>query len=237
LDQGDSEKAQRISQIKAAEADPIIRIIATDLTEDQALLVESTLIWKLGKRLTNKNSGHYASRFRPQNTLHKRIPRFDFSHRIHFFNVGEFDRAHRSWDDCRAYGFLSAGFGPKLRAAARQLQKGDVVAAYASGHGYVGLGRVEAEALPAREFRVGQRPLGKLRLDARGILHDSGDLEKCEYVVRVKWIVAKKREQALWKHGLFRARQTRASLENQPKTVRYIEQEWGKRFEDILDSR
>jgi hypothetical protein len=234
LDQGDSEKAQRIKQIKEAEVDPVIRIIATDLTEDQALLVESTLIWKLGRRLTNKNAGHYASRFRPQNTLHKRLVGFDFSRRIHFFNVGEAG-THRSWDDCRAHGFLSAGYGLRYKAQARQLQKGDVVAAYLSGHGYVGLGRVMAEAVPAREFRIRQKPLDKLRLDAPGIVHDSDDLERCEYVIKVRWLVAKKRDEALWKRGLFRARQTRVSLENQPKTLRYIEQEWGKRFEDILD--
>ncbi len=235
LDQGDSEKARRVKQIKASEADPIIRVVATDLTEDQALLVESTFIWVSKKGLSNKISGHYADHFRPQNTLHRRIVGFDFAHRIHFFNVGEFHRTHRSWDDCRVYGFLSAGFGPRYKAQACQLQRGDIVAAYLSHHGYVGLGRVEDGAVPARQFRVGQKPLDKLKLDAPGIVHDSGDLEKCEYVVRVKWIVAKKkREDALWKRGLFRARQTRASLENQPKTLRYLEQEWGKRFEDIL---
>lgn len=44
LDQGKSEKATRIKQIRAAGVEPIIRIIATDLTEDQALLVETALI-------------------------------------------------------------------------------------------------------------------------------------------------------------------------------------------------
>ena len=235
LDQGDSEKAQRIKQIKQAEVDPIIRIIATELSEDHALLVETTLIWKLGRRLSNKNSGRYAAKFRPQNTLHKRLVGFDFSQSIHFFNVGEFD-THRSWDDCRTHGFLSAGYGSRYKRQAQQLQKCDVVAAYLSGHGYVGLGRVVAEAVPAREFRAGQKPLGKLTLQAPDIMHDSDDLEKCEYVIKTKWLVAKKREDALWKRGLFRARQTRVSLENQPKTLRYIEQEWGIRFEDVLEA-
>src|SRR6266567_8392996 len=73
LDQGKSEKAARIKQIKSAEVDPIIRVIATDLTDDQALLVEAALIWKLRERLTNKNAGRFASKFRPQNTLHRRL--------------------------------------------------------------------------------------------------------------------------------------------------------------------
>jgi uncharacterized protein len=231
LDLGKSEKAARIKQIKAAEGDPIIRIIATDLTEDQAFLVEAALIWKLGDRLTDKNSGRYGSKFRPKDTLHKRLPGFDFSRRIHFFNTGE---PYRSWDDCRTHGFLSTGHGLRYKKAALQLQTGDIVAAYWSRKGYVGIGRVTAEAVPARDFRIGHKPLEKMKLKKTVICHDSDDLENCEYVIRVKWLVAKKPEEALWKHGLFRARQTQASLKNQP-TLRYIEKEWGKKFEDILE--
>ncbi|MBI4027480.1 MAG: hypothetical protein HY360_21015 [Verrucomicrobia bacterium] len=129
MDQGESDKAARIKQIKAAEIDPTIRIIATDLTEDQALLVETALIWKLGTRLTNKNSGRYASKFRPQNTLHRRHVGFDFSRRIHLFNVGEFDATHRSWDDCRNHGFLSAGFDFFPRETGIRVLRRDVLVA------------------------------------------------------------------------------------------------------------
>jgi hypothetical protein len=91
--QGKSEKAKRIRQIRAAGAEPIIRVIAAGLTQDHALLVEAALIWKLGEELTNKISGHYTGNFRPQNTLDKEREGFDFSHRSHFFNVGEhFDK-------------------------------------------------------------------------------------------------------------------------------------------------
>ena len=55
---------------------------------------------------------------------------FDFSRRLHFFNVGEAE--HRSWDDCRIHGFLSAGYGERYKQQARQLQAGDLVVAYLS---------------------------------------------------------------------------------------------------------
>lgn len=232
-DQGDSEKAARIRQIKDSEAEPIIRIVACDLSEDQALLVESALIWKLGRRLTNKNAGHYVHHFRPQNSLHVKLPGFDFSRHIHFFNVGE-PGSHRSWDDSRTYGFVSAGYGARYKQAAEQLQKGDLLAGYLSGHGYVGLGLVTATAVPARAFRVNGKPLQRLKLKATDIMHDSDDLEICEYVVRVDWIKSFPREEALWKQGLFSARQTRVSLENQPRTIRFLEQHWEIRLEDIL---
>ncbi|MDD2709245.1 MAG: GIY-YIG nuclease family protein [Verrucomicrobiae bacterium] len=236
-DQGESGKARRIQEIVDDEGEPIIRVIAKDLTEEQALMIEATLIWKLGNRLTNINSGHYAGKFRPQNTLHKKLTGFDFSRGIHFFNVGENpkDEITRSWEDCLTHGFLSAGYGLRYMRQARQVQKGDVVLAYLSGHGYVGLGVVMAEAVPAREFRVDNKPLSKIELQYPDIIHDSDDLEKCEYVIKVKWLVAKKRDEALWKQGLFRARQTRVSLEYQPQTLRYIEQKWGINFEDILE--
>src|SRR5947208_1526144 len=162
LDQGKSEKATRIKQIKAAGVEPTIRIIATDLTEDQALLIETALIWKLGTRLTNSNSGRYARKFRPQDALHKKLVGFDFSRRIHYVNVGEAE--HRSWDDSRTYGFLSAGYGLKYSNQMRQLHKDDVVVAYLSKDGYVGVGRVTAEAVPARDFCVRKKTLEKLKL-------------------------------------------------------------------------
>jgi hypothetical protein len=231
-DTGKSPKARQIAAIRSAGCEPIVRVIARGLTEDQALLVEATLLWQLGKFTTNLVAGHFSGSFRPHDTFHRNLSGFDFSRRVHLFNVGEFE--HRSWDDNRTYGFLSAGYGARYRDQAQKLQAGDIVVAYLSKHGYVGVGRVLAEAVPAREFRVGKKPLGKLQLKAPKILHDSDDLEQCEYVIRVEWLIAKKREDALWKSGLFATQLVRASLDNQPKTRRYIEDNWNIRFDDLL---
>jgi len=89
LAQGDSAKVRRIEDIRREGETPRIKVIAADLTQEQAFLVESTLLWKLGKNLTNATSGAFASKFRPQNTLHKELPGFDFNHGIHLVNVGE----------------------------------------------------------------------------------------------------------------------------------------------------
>jgi hypothetical protein len=231
-DASKSRKARRIAAIRSAGCEPIIRVIARDLTADQALLIEATLLWKLGKFTTNEVAGHFSGNFRQHDTFHRHLPGFDFSRRLHFFNVGE--AAHRSWDDWRTHGFLSAGYGERYKQQVCQLKEGDLVAAYLSKHGYVGVGRVLAEAVPAREYRIGKTPLAKLPLNAPKILHDSDDLERCEYVIRIKWVIAKKREDALWKPGLFATQLVRASLENQPKTLRFIEDKWNIRFGDIL---
>jgi hypothetical protein len=235
--QGKSKTAKKIRQIRAAGVEPIIRVIAADLKQDQALLVEAALIWKLREELTNKNSGHFKTKFRPQNTLDRDLEGFDFSHRSHFFNVGEHfdDGAYRSWDDCYKHGFLSTGYGLRYRDQALQLRKGDVVLAYSSGHGYMGIGKVKAEAVPAREFSIGNKSLKQLRLSAWDMCHSYNNLNKCEYVTRVEWLVRKKREEALPRNGHFYVRQTRASMEDQAKTRRYIEDKWGVKFEELLE--
>jgi len=233
LDLGKSEKAARIKAIRDAGEEPTVRIIATDLTEDQAFWTEAALLWKLGKRLTNKNRGRDVAKFRPQDTLHTNLVGFDFSARIHYFDVGQ---PWRSWDDCRKHGFLSAGWGVKWANQVRQLHKSDVVVAYLRKHGYVGLGRVTAEAVPARDFRIGNKMLEQCDLNVREICHDSDDLEKCEYIVKLKWLIAKRAEEAIWKpkYGLFAVQHVRASLANQPKTIRFIEREWGIKFDRLL---
>src|SRR5262249_12353568 len=63
-----------------------------------------------------------------------------------FVNVGEGE--NRSWDDCRKYGFLSAGHGSKYSDPLKKLRAGAKVFAYMKGLGYVGYGEVTHEAVP-----------------------------------------------------------------------------------------
>ena len=84
----DSDKSKRIKAIHAAGLSPIVRVIARGLSEHDALLVEKTLLWKLGKQLTNISSGHYASNFRPHDALHRKLSGFDFQNGLYYYNVG-----------------------------------------------------------------------------------------------------------------------------------------------------
>ena len=77
-DTSDTEKVRRITAIHKAGLKPIIRVIARDLSEHDALLIEKTLLWKLGRQLTNISSGHYSENFRPHNTLHLELSGFDY---------------------------------------------------------------------------------------------------------------------------------------------------------------
>ena len=232
--QGDSAKVKRIKAIQKEGEQPTVKVIATDLTADQALLVESTLLWKLGKSLTNAVAGVYAWNFRPQNTFHKDLPGFDFSHAIHLVNVGE--GVHRCWEDSRRFGFLSAGQHRKYSEQLEGLQPGDVVVAYLNGHGYVGVGIVEQGPIRVRDFRWHGKPLKRCGLKQPDIYDNSDDEDRSEYPVKVRWKKTVSADRAKWKarKGLFTTRLIRASLANQTKTLTFIEAEFGIRFKDMV---
>lgn len=237
-DNSDSEKALRIRAIKAVGLEPIIKVIAKDLTENEAFLVEKTLIWRLGKNLTNKSSGRFASKFRPHNTFHENLHEFDFGNCVYFVNVGEREGKTRNWDDCRKYGFMAAGqnwkkWGSKLYV----LNRGDIVAAYLKDFGFVGIGRVTGTAQPVTSFRFNGRPLSAFPLVQPNICTSNvGNGNECDHLITIEWIKSVPREKAKWvkKSGLFSKQHIVASLEGQPKTLKFLEQEFGISLERLL---
>ena len=178
-DQSDSEKSRRIKTIHDLGLVPIIRVIASKLSEHDALLVEKTLLWKLGKGLTNVATGHYSENFRPHDTLHAELSGFDFQNSIYYYNVGE--GTHRNWDDYVKLGFVSGGQGRRWRDAMLGFRIGDVIAAYLKGSGFVGIGIITAEAKPVRECRIAGRSLHEADLVCRGLLDNCEDNDLCEY--------------------------------------------------------
>ncbi|MFW5804793.1 MAG: LEM-3-like GIY-YIG domain-containing protein [bacterium] len=232
-DISDSEKSKRINAINKEGLKPIIKVIAKDLTEREAFLIEKTLIWKLGRTLTNKSSGHFAEKFRPHDTLHLDLAHFDFKNGIYYVNVGE--GVHRCWDDCRQYGFLSAGQDRKWSDPIRTLEVGDVVAAYLKGHGYVGIGIVQERAVRVNDFRIDNKPLNQFNLKIPNI-YDNCDNEKSEFLVKVKWIKSFNSKDAKWKtkSGLFSTQLIKASLQGQPTTIEFLENEFKVNFAELM---
>lgn len=226
-DQSDSPKVARIQEIRSAGLDPIIKVVAANLTEAEAHLIETTLIWKLGRGLTNLAAGHHASRFRPHNTLHRDLSGFDYLHGLYYFNVGE--GPHRNWNDCRRLGFVSAGQGPRWRDQICEFNEGDLIAAYLKGSGFVGVGRILEKAVRYLDFRINQKPLHDLGLVEPRMDENSDHPDLSEYVARVKWIASVPREEARWrpKSGLFTSQLVRASLDNQPETIAFLDNEFG----------
>lgn len=230
-DDGQSRKARRIADIRSVGSEPIIRVIARGLTEDQALLVEATLLWKLGKFTTNEVAGHFSDCFRKHDTFHRDLPGFDFQNRLYYFNVGECHR--RDWDECRRYSFIAAGGGIRWRDAILGFHPGDVFAAYLKGYGYVGVGRIRTKPQPVSQIVIQGKPLISL-CPQMGLDSDSAD--KSEYVAIVDWIKTFPREEAKMKRksGIYTTTHVRASLDGQPDTVDFLSKAFDVDFNDIL---
>ena len=232
-DSSDNEKTNRIKDIQKAGLQPIIKVIANKLTESQAFLIEKTLIWKLGNSLTNQSSGHFAEKFRPHNTIHLDLDHFDYEKGIYYVNVGEGD--NRCWEDCREFGYMSAGQHPKYSDPIRTLEIGDIVAAYLKGYGYVGIGRVTKKAVRANSFKIKGKLLSRYNLKMPNIYTNS-DNENSEFLVKVDWIKSVDRDNAKWKSKskIFSSQLIKASLENQQKTIQFLENEFDIKFKDLF---
>jgi hypothetical protein len=222
-DQGENPKTKRITEIRNAGTEPIIRVIARELTEAEALLVEATLLWKLGKFTTNMMSGHFSEKFRPHDTMQKEISGFDFKNRLYYFNVGEGD--HRKWEDCRNLNFISAGQGDRWKDAICGFRQGDIFAAYLKGRGFVGIGRIAQEARMIQEVFIGNQSLLVMR-----------PFMQHEYVATVEWIRQVPANEAKMKRkaGIYTTTHVRASLDGQPITVEFLSQAFSVNFKDIL---
>ena len=209
--------------IKREGLEPTVRVIAAGLTEQESLLIETTLIWKLGKFTTNIAGGHFSGKFRPHNTLHHRIANFDFQNGVYYYNVGEGE--HRSWDDYLKYGFISAGQGEQWRNAILGFQKSDVIVAYLKSNGFVGIGKILQPAKRIRDVRINGKPVLGLALECSNMGDNSNSVGLSEYVALVHWEKAVPREEAKWvsKSGLYTTTHVRASLYGQPKTVAFLE--------------
>jgi uncharacterized protein len=232
-DDSDTEKTKRIKAIKKEGLEPIIKVIARGLTQTEAFLVEKTLIWKLGRNLTNLSSGHFADKFRPHDTFHQDLSGFDFKNGLYYVNIGE--GLHRCWVDCKALGFLSAGQDKKWSDPIKTLEIGDIVVAYLKKHGYVGIGRVLEKAIKVNDFKIEGKSLREFQLKVPNIF-DNCDNEKSEYIVRVEWIKKFDSNEAKWKRkaGLFTTQLIKASLQSQRITREFLETEFNIKFKGLL---
>jgi hypothetical protein len=145
---------------------------------------------------------------------------------FYFVNVGEGE--HRNWDDCRKYGFLSAGQGEKYGNAMKKLNPGDQVFAYMKGLGYVGFGAVTQPAVMARDFtpegsdkKILDVPLKQPRMS-----DNKDDPALSEWVVGIRWEKVFDREHAKRFQGIF-ANQNIVCLLRDTATAEFLRREFG----------
>ncbi len=90
----------------------------------------------------------------------------------------------RDWEIRRQYGFITAGGAPKYYQPLRHLKVGDTLVVYQKKAGYLGVGTVRSESVPADEFKLTDgRSLAAIAPDIRGKADNHG-----ERVVGVDWL-------------------------------------------------
>ena len=119
----------------------------------------------------------------------------------YFMNTGDGSGEGRSWEDCFDYGFMMAGGGKEWQDQVRSLKIGDRVCAYLSGHGYVGIGEVVAEAVPQRDFVPKGQSRRLIDLPMKGSLQRErlSRADECDWCVAVDWLYKVPREMAVLK--------------------------------------
>jgi hypothetical protein len=126
---------------------------------------------------------------------------------------------HRRWEDCRRYGFVSAGQGRWYSASLHQLAPGARVFACIPKRGYVGVGTVTEGAVRVRDFRVVvdgvQRPILDIEdLEAPNMDENADDPELSEYLVRVEWLKTLSAQEAIWEKGMYANQNSATKLRN-----------------------
>ena len=233
----DSDRTKRINAIRNVGLKPNIKVVAAGLTEEQAFLIETTLLWKLGRFTDNVASGHFSKKFRPQDTLHLDLPGFDFNNEIYRFNVGEpkvKNTKGRAWEDYLKYGFICSGGGPRWIEHIKDLNKGDIVVMYLTGKGFVGIGKVMTDAVPARDFKIRKKSI--LDINTIGSYDRNKDnINKCQWIAKVKWIRKVQKEEAKKVKGInVNLRGTKASISKNMTLIKFLNQEFKINLLDLV---
>ena len=136
---------------------------------------------------------------------------------------------HRSWNDAKHYGFVSAGGDARFVSPLRMLQPGARIWVNVPGKGYVGVGVVTAEAVRYDQFIV-HKDGNLIPITEAGIeTPEAFDAEYGQHYVGVDWVKAVELDAAVRERGLF-GNQNTVAKPRVPKwnsTVEKLKSLWG----------
>ena len=121
------------------------------------------------------------------------------------FFVSFGDDSTRSWEDARKYGFISAGQGVWYSRTLNLLKPGDRVWVRIPKVGFVGVGVVECEAVPATDFEVDEngKAISILEIKTSANYASHAGTEDQEYFVKINWAKTVSRQDAHDELGFF----------------------------------
>ncbi len=205
---------------------PIIRVIASNLSNEQAELVETALIWSNFEHLTNIVAGKFSKNFRPKNTLHYELPGFDYVNQFYYVNIGQGE--DRDWEDCIKYGFIAAGGSIKWKKKLDVLSKDDIIFAYYDNIGYLGCGRVLKEKVKFVDHTFNNQNINAFKEDFKNkkIFDNSNDDDIAQYCVAIEWLKFYTKDEIkntnYSNRNVFHGRSVISKLANQNSTIEYL---------------
>jgi len=148
-----------------------------------------------------------------------------------YFSYG--DSSERSWEDSVKYGFVSAGGGLWYTRTLNQLNIGDRVWVNIPQTGYVGVGKVKSTAKKADEVTFdnngNMQNIFELSDKADYNEHLIDDADNAEYIVKVDWIKAVDKHEAVKEVGFFGNQNTvcKPTTQKWNHTVERLKKRWG----------
>ena len=107
---------------------------------------------------------------------------------------------------------------------------------YLTGEGFVGIGQVRAKAVPAKNFRIKRKSIFEIKTLGK---YDSNknNLNKCQYIARVKWIRKYDRNNAIKASGKgFNLRGTLVPISKNSKMIQFINKEFGVDLDNLANT-
>lgn len=149
------------------------------------------------------------------------------------FYVSFGENEQRSWEEAVRFGFVSAGGGEWYTKSLKQLKPGNRIFVYIpKGNGvggYVGVGEVNGEAMLAKDFKVETDRGAAAFLEVTrspGASQNRDDPASAEWVVPVRWIETRAREEAIRDSDFF-ANQNSAVRLTHGYTLKRLSEEFG----------
>lgn len=160
----------------------------------------------------------------------------------HDFYISFGENEQRSWEEAVRYGFVSAGGGEWYTRSLRQLEPGNRIFAYISkGNGvggYVGVGEVSGKAILAKDFQVdydGERTAYLDVTESPGAAQHRDDPKLAEWVVPVRWIATRSKQEAV-KDSDFFANQNSAVKLTHGYTLERLASEFGVELQSVAST-
>jgi len=225
------------------------------LSEDYSRELTSSILWlngkglditafrvgayKLGQRLLMefqqiiplKEAEDYQVKVRNKQLVEQSARRAQVAWNGEFY--ANYGGEHRSWDDARKYGFISAGGGDWFSRTLKLLESGGRVWVNRPGMGYVGVAEVLGPPVPATEFKVetsqGSRPYLDVGNVSERLASHARQPDRMEYFVPVRWLKTVDERDAIRETGLF-GNQNSAAKPTTPgwiSTVNYLKDRFG----------